>query len=537
MSLQPCSSAVALQAAIASAKANRVVGETRANARSSRSHLIIRIRVQAVATQAAASSSQAAEGASASTSSAAAGAAGGGPGSCTCTCGVLNLVDLAGSERVDKTGSADSTTRLREALNINKSLLCLGNVVTALADSTDGRKVHVPYRDSKLTRLLEDSLGGSARTALLACITPLPDWHLELTKATLAFAARAARIVCRPQRNMVVLPAGPGGLDQQALVEALQAEVAALRAQLAAAAAAASAAQQLVGPGGRLSRASSTEHGLSSPRSASMLLQQSSRPPSQPLPMMDEGDGEAGDQDQGASSSGKVGRSTLLWRLIAGPRLHPPPGGLEDQGTGGAEGTGDSRVGVLAKRWATFAVRKSRTALLPGSSEAGSSSSAAPGGHAAGFSASLPSAGSGSSGWGSQLDVVNSLPGSRLVFSVDGCVDGTGRRQWSSGGGAVDPSSGVGGELAGRGVADSLVPQLLGVLAAKKAELASLQQQLAGMTTQLGKAAADKVSGSGMHCGKTQHLGCQGSLRPTWLLLVDQQQHQLYLLTHMLQQL
>lgn len=60
--------------------------------------------------------------------------------------GLLNLVDLAGSERVDKSGSAESKVLLREALNINKSLLCLGNVVNALAERAEGRKVHVPYR-------------------------------------------------------------------------------------------------------------------------------------------------------------------------------------------------------------------------------------------------------------------------------------------------------------------------------------------------------------------------------------------------------
>jgi hypothetical protein len=60
--------------------------------------------------------------------------------------GTLNLVDLAGSERIEKSGSADSKAPTREALNINKSLLCLGNVVHALAQRAEGRKVHIPYR-------------------------------------------------------------------------------------------------------------------------------------------------------------------------------------------------------------------------------------------------------------------------------------------------------------------------------------------------------------------------------------------------------
>jgi hypothetical protein len=147
----------------------------------------------------------------------------------------LNLVDLAGSERIDKSGSADTPLRLREALNINKSLLCLGNVVTALAERAEGRRSnHIPYRDSKLTRLLEDSLGGNATTALIACITPLPEWHLEQSRNTLEFAARAARIVCKPQRNVLNLaPAGGAAGDAADLIATLQAEVAALKKQLA----------------------------------------------------------------------------------------------------------------------------------------------------------------------------------------------------------------------------------------------------------------------------------------------------------------
>lgn len=147
----------------------------------------------------------------------------------------LNLVDLAGSERIDKTGSSDTPLRLREALNINKSLLCLGNVVTALAERAEGkRSSHIPYRDSKLTRLLEDSLGGNATTALIACITPLPDWNLEQSRNTLEFAARAARILCKPQRNVLNLaPSGAASGDAANIIASLQAEVEALKKQLA----------------------------------------------------------------------------------------------------------------------------------------------------------------------------------------------------------------------------------------------------------------------------------------------------------------
>uniref|UniRef100_A0A3B3UHQ4 Kinesin motor domain-containing protein n=1 Tax=Poecilia latipinna TaxID=48699 RepID=A0A3B3UHQ4_9TELE len=81
--------------------------------------------------------------------------------------GKLNLVDLAGSERQSKTGATGE--RLREATKINLSLSALGNVISALVV---GRSKHIPYRDSKLTRLLQDSLGGNTRTLMIACLSP-----------------------------------------------------------------------------------------------------------------------------------------------------------------------------------------------------------------------------------------------------------------------------------------------------------------------------------------------------------------------------
>ena len=80
-------------------------------------------------------------------------------GSATIRVGKLNLVDLAGSERQSKTGATGD--RLKEATKINLSLSALGNVISALVD---GSSTHVPYRDSKLTRLLQDSLGGNTKT-------------------------------------------------------------------------------------------------------------------------------------------------------------------------------------------------------------------------------------------------------------------------------------------------------------------------------------------------------------------------------------
>ena len=85
--------------------------------------------------------------------------------------GRLHLVDLAGSERQARTGATGD--RLKEAASINLSLSALGNVISALA-AGNGR--HVPYRDSKLTRLLRDSLGGNARTLMIACVSPC---HLD----------------------------------------------------------------------------------------------------------------------------------------------------------------------------------------------------------------------------------------------------------------------------------------------------------------------------------------------------------------------
>lgn len=83
----------------------------------------------------------------------------------------LNLVDLAGSERAGKTGASGTT--LREGANINLSLMALGNVINALSEGKVGKKQqHIPYRDSKLTRLLQESLGGNSATCMLAAISP-----------------------------------------------------------------------------------------------------------------------------------------------------------------------------------------------------------------------------------------------------------------------------------------------------------------------------------------------------------------------------
>ena len=109
--------------------------------------------------------------------------------------GKLNLVDLAGSERQSKTGSTGE--RLKEATKINLSLSALGNVISALVD---GKSKHIPYRDSKLTRLLQSSLGGNTKTLMIACISPA-DNNYDETLSTLRYANRAKNIKNKPKIN------------------------------------------------------------------------------------------------------------------------------------------------------------------------------------------------------------------------------------------------------------------------------------------------------------------------------------------------
>ncbi|XP_028857943.1 kinesin-like protein KIF3C isoform X2 [Denticeps clupeoides] len=131
--------------------------------------------------------------------------------------GKLNLVDLAGSERQAKTGARGE--RLKEATKINLSLSALGNVISALVD---GRSSHVPYRDSKLTRLLQDSLGGNAKTIMVATLGPAPSNYDE-TLTTLRYANRAKNIRNKPRVNED---------PKDALLREFQEEIARLKAQL-----------------------------------------------------------------------------------------------------------------------------------------------------------------------------------------------------------------------------------------------------------------------------------------------------------------
>jgi hypothetical protein len=130
----------------------------------------------------------------------------------------LTLVDLAGSERIKRTGAEGA--RMKEGININKGLFVLGQVVSALSEwgQQGGSKksnAHIPYRDSKLTRLLQDSLGGNSRTVMIACISPAQS-NAEETINTLRYAERTRNIKNSAVRNLV-----SGGLSS--------AEAAALR--------------------------------------------------------------------------------------------------------------------------------------------------------------------------------------------------------------------------------------------------------------------------------------------------------------------
>ncbi|XP_021897452.1 kinesin-like protein KIN-4A [Carica papaya] len=136
-------------------------------------------------------------------------------------CAKLHLVDLAGSERAKRTGS--DGLRLKEGIHINRGLLALGNVISALGDEKKRKEgAHVPYRDSKLTRLLQDSLGGNSRTVMIACISPA-DINAEESLNTLKYANRARNIENKPVVNRDVISNEMQRMRQQ--LSFLQAEL------------------------------------------------------------------------------------------------------------------------------------------------------------------------------------------------------------------------------------------------------------------------------------------------------------------------
>lgn len=141
-------------------------------------------------------------------------------GTCQIKVGKLNIVDLAGSERVSITGATGQ--RLEETKKINQSLSALGNVIAALTELK--QRTHVPYRDSKLTRLLEDSLGGNCTTTMMATISSAAEAFAE-TLSTVKFASRAKSIRNAPRVNQDV--------DEGTLLRKYETELRKLRAALA----------------------------------------------------------------------------------------------------------------------------------------------------------------------------------------------------------------------------------------------------------------------------------------------------------------
>ncbi|CAN1274610.1 Kinesin-like protein KIN-7N [Linum perenne] len=166
-----------------SGEVNRHFGETNMNARSSRSHTIFRMVIESKGKVSNSSSDYSSSDA--------------------VRVSVLNLVDLAGSERIAKTGAGG--VRLKEGKYINKSLMALGNVINKLSDGGKQR-AHIPYRDSKLTRILQPALGGNAKTSIICTLAP-EEIHIEETKGTLLFASRAKRITNCAQVNEILTDA------------------------------------------------------------------------------------------------------------------------------------------------------------------------------------------------------------------------------------------------------------------------------------------------------------------------------------------
>ncbi|KAG5413824.1 hypothetical protein IGI04_001391 [Brassica rapa subsp. trilocularis] len=175
-----------LEELISICETQRKIGETSLNETSSRSHQILRLTIESSNREVS-------------------------PESSAILAASVCFVDLAGSERASQTLSAGS--RLKEGCHINRSLLTLGTVIRKLSKGKHG---HIPYRDSKLTRILQNSLGGNARTAIICTMSPARS-HLEQSRNTLLFATCAKEVTTNAQVNMVV--------SEKALVKQLQREL------------------------------------------------------------------------------------------------------------------------------------------------------------------------------------------------------------------------------------------------------------------------------------------------------------------------
>lgn len=169
--------------------ANRIQEATKANETSSRSHAVLQITVEKTFKN-------------------------------KVTVGKFSLIDLAGSERASKT--QNEGVRLQEGAMINKSLLALGNCINALYSKSS----HVPFRDSKLTRLLKNSLGGNSRTLMIANVSPCSS-HMDDSHNTLKYASRTKDLKTYVTTNVKVL-----SIERDEMVKQLKSEIQQLQTQL-----------------------------------------------------------------------------------------------------------------------------------------------------------------------------------------------------------------------------------------------------------------------------------------------------------------
>ena len=168
--MHPCYSYSEVLSLYNSGVKNKILAAHNANANSSRSHCILSLNIEAIDAETG-----------------------------TILNSKLQLVDLAGSEKVSQTGNEGAA--LKESIEINKALFTLRQVITTLSTIKEGESSYIPYRDSKLTSLLKQSIGGNSYCLMIACISP-SDFFFEDNLSTLAYATKAACISNDPVKNL-----------------------------------------------------------------------------------------------------------------------------------------------------------------------------------------------------------------------------------------------------------------------------------------------------------------------------------------------